>query len=72
MMIMKGYFMPLQSYSRTVKPANNYFRVGNRVFLITRKYKQRSIAMLEGIGFDGLFVTLPLDSVVFDDLACAA
>lgn len=43
----------------------NYFRIENRVFLILRQYRQRGVIMLEGIGFDGLSVTVPINGVQF-------
>ena len=44
----------------------NYFRIENRTFLILRRYKQRNVAMLEGITIDGrLNVTMPVTQVTF-------
>ena len=48
----------------------NYFRIDNRVFLILRRYKQRNVAMVEGITIDGkLNITMPLNGVVLTAIA---
>ena len=47
----------------------NYFRLDNRVSLILRKYRQRGVSMVEGISFNGLVVTMPLNGVVLTAIA---
>ena len=50
----------------------NYFRIDNRVFLILRRYKQRNVAMVEGITIDGkLNITMPLNGVTFTNQIAA-